>query len=321
MPGIDDYAKSLRQDSGQRLEHTKTNLSAMKNLYPAIVVDEADPTEQGRLVARIVSLDEVGEVNGGRDRNISDGKLQFAVPLMPGFIHMRPLPGEMVFLLMENPSDITAPRYWIGPVLTSQLKLRYQTYRDALRVFDKTSFNLNQQLLSRSEPSLGLPERSDVALQGRDDTHIILRPKEIFIAAGLFRPDTLKANLEHPSFLRMKQIVNTDEKAELKRYSMAEMTSTVVNIYSPRGKFRENSLEQFEDNKELKELGELANKLHPTVFGDELVKLLDLMIRIILTHVHTPQAPLAPNPNSKQLSNYTVTGELQRLLSKHVRVN
>ena len=321
MPGIDDYAKSLREEQGQRLDQNKTNLSAMKNLYPAIVVKEEDPTEQGRLVARIISLDESGKVNGGRDRNIKDGQLQYAVPLMPGFIHMRPLPGEMVFLLMENPSEITAPRYWIGPVLTSQLRLEYQTYRDALKIFDKTDFNPNQKLLSRSEPSLGLPERNDVAFQGRDDAHIILRPKEIFMAAGLFRPDTLKANIEHPSYLRMKQIVNTDEESEIKRYSMAELTSTVVNIYSPRGKFREQSLEQFEDNDDLKDLGELAKQLHPAVFGDELVKLLDLMIRVILTHIHTPQAPLASNPNSKQLSNYTVNGELQKLISKHVRVN
>lgn len=321
MPGIDDYAKSLQQDSGQRLDQTKVNLSSMKNLYPAIVVDENDPTEQGRLVARIVSLDEKGGKRGGRDRNIPDEKLQYAIPLMPGFVHMRPLPGEMVVLLMENPSDITAPRFWIGPVITSQLRFNYQTFGDAIRVYDKSDFNPNQQILSRSEPSLGLPKRGDVALQGRDDTHVILRPKEIFIAAGLFQPGEIKANLEHPSFLKMKQIVNTNEDAKIKRYSTGEITSTVVNLYSPRGKFRESSLEQFEDNEDLKELGALANKLHPAVFGDELVKLLDLMIRIILTHVHTPQAPLAPNSNSKKLSKYTIEGELQQIISKHIRIN
>ena len=321
MPGIDDYAKSLQQDNGQRFDQAKTNLSSMKNLYPAIVVNEEDPTEQGRLVARIVALDEKGEITGGRDRNISNEKLQYAIPLMPGFIHMRPIHGEMVILLMENPSDITAPRYWIGPVITSQLKFNFQSYRDAIRVFDKSSFNPNQTLLSRSEPSLVLPERSDVALQGRDDTHVILRPKEIFIAAGLFSPGTIKANIEHPSYLRLKQIVNTGDNAEISRYSAGELTSTVVNIYSPRGKFREKSLEKFEINDDLKELGELASRLHPLVFGDELIKLLDLMIRILLTHVHTPQAPLAPNSNSKKLLNYTVEGELQKLISKHIRVN
>jgi len=45
MPGIDDYAKSLQQDNGQRFDQAKTNLSSMKNLYPAIVVNEEDPTE------------------------------------------------------------------------------------------------------------------------------------------------------------------------------------------------------------------------------------------------------------------------------------
>jgi len=65
----------------------------------------------------------------------------------------------------------------------------------------------------------------------------------------------------------------------------------------------------------------LANSLHPAVFGDELVKLLNNIIQVLLTHIHTPQSPLAPNPLSESLKPYTTPNKLQDLISKHVRFN
>lgn len=320
MPGINEYADSLQRASGQKFDSSKNNIGSMKNAYPAIVVDADDPTEQGRIKARIVSLSESGEIIGGRDRNVPDISLQWAVPLKTGFLWSMPKLGEMVILLMENPSEITAPRYWIGPIITSQLKLNFQGYREASKVYARTDFNPNKLLLSRSEPSIELPNKNDVALQGRDDTHVILKPREILIATGFYRQGELKANTESPSHLRLKQINNSDE-AEIKSYSQANLQSTVVNIFSPRGKYREEELAKFEINQDLKDLGDLANRLHPAVFGDELVKLLDLIIKILLNHIHTPQNPLVTNPDSRQLSSYTVDGELQKLLSKHIRIN
>lgn len=321
MPGIDDYVNSLRQDSGQRQEQQLTNSGKFKNLYPAIVVQEKDVLEQGRIVARIVNLDNNGNVVPGRDKNIPDNRLPFAVPLSPGFLHYRPLPGEMVILLIENPSDITSPRYWVGPIITSPLKLSFQSFRESAQVFDKTDFNQNQKLKARLEPSLNLPGRADVALQGRDDARVILRPREIYMAAGIFRKDELKANTETPCTLRMRQIENQGEDVDLKNISSTELTSTVINLFSPRGKFREEQLSQFENNEDLKDLGELANQLHPAVFGDELVKLLDLIIRVLLNHIHTPQKPLATTADSKTLSRYNVDGELQKIISNHIRLN
>lgn len=322
MPGIEDYVNSLRQNQGQRGEKTPTNIGALKNIYPAIVVREDDPLEQGRIVARIVSVDSEGKIAGGRDRNIPDSALPWSVPMQTGFIHARPLPGEMVILFMENPSDITAPRYWMGPVITSQLKFRFQGFKEAIKVFSRTDFNPNQKLKARLEPSLRLPERIDVALQGRDDTHVILKPKEVFIAAGMFEPDTIKANLTTPAKFSMRQVVNDqDTNPRLPRYSTTDLLSTVINIYSNRGKFRAENLKQFEVNEDLKDLGALADSLHPAVFGDELVKVLDLIIRILLTHIHTPQSPLAPTPDSAALSRYTTNGELQNIISNHVRIN
>jgi hypothetical protein len=80
-------------------------------------------------------------------------------------------------------------------------------------------------------------------------------------------------------------------------------------------------MSKFETNEDLKSFGEFANTLHPLVFGDELVKLLDLIIRTILTHIHTPQNPMLAIPESDSLKEYTVEGALQNILSKNIRIN
>ena len=88
-----------------------------------------------------------------------------------------------------------------------------------------------------------------------------------------------------------------------------------------KSKFRDQNLAKFEINENLKSLGNLADSLHPAVFGDELIKLLDLIIRVLLTHIHTSQNPLLPTPDSETLLGYTVSGELQNIISNTVRIN
>ena len=104
----------------------------------------------------------------------------------------------------------------------------------------------------------------------------------------------------------------------LKKYSQATLISTNINLYSPRGKFRGDDIKTFEKNDDLKSFGSIADTLHPTMFGDESVRLFDIIIRLILTHIHTPQMPLLETALSRELKSYTVDGNLQNLLSKQI---
>ena len=105
------------------------------------------------------------------------------------------------------------------------------------------------------------------------------------------------------------------------RYSQANLTSTSVNIFSSRGKFRKNAESPYEISEDLKSFGELANTLRPLVFGDELIKLLNLIIRLLLAHIHHPQKPLLSTDLSKELSEYTIDGRLQEIISNYIRIN
>ena len=320
MPGsLDNIAKSALSNTGQANFYSQGN-QAVRNVYPAIVVSISDPLEQNRITARIVNLDPNGNVLGGRDRDTSDDKLPLCIPVLPEHFHVRPLVGEMVLIFLENPSDNSAPRYWFGPIINSKNKLTYQAYREAVKIFDYTAFNVNKSVNNNSNTASAYPVQADVAMQGRGDADLMLRQREAYLVAGKFNVGTFNVNTTQPSYLQLKQYDNVTT-GPLTGYSQTNLQSTNINIFSPIGSFRDSNLAQFEKNPNLESFGDFANSIHPAVKGDELVKLLDLIIRTLLTHIHTPQKPLLPISESKTLQDYTVDGNLQNILSQYVRIN
>lgn len=418
-------------------------LNSKRILFPAIVVPfgNNDRSEQGRIRARIVAIDDTtGEIIGrnnrdigslenydslsGTDRGIPDSELVLCIPFLPQFVAVTPQVGEMVYLILENAADKASTRYWIGPIITSKLKLPFQGYEDAVAIFDKTNFYSNKKLDGSALSVENIfPKSSEVALQGRQDADLILKNRELLLIAGKMNVKNFTVNTKQPSFLRLKQIdsveqvknkinypdathnilatisksgseytsiikvifkvtnftmendidisvtrddavnftkrkigeykekykrwkliteidefLNEDKmyffKAEKKKeeqdekdkypfnsYSLAELVSTNINFHSPRGKFRGDEIKDYEISEDLKALSELANSLHPSVFGDELVKLLDLMIRYLIDHIHQPQSPPIETSISDTIKTYTVKGNLQNLLSNLIRIN
>jgi hypothetical protein len=315
---FDKLSQSILTNAGQN-NISADGASFNRVVYPAIVVNVNDPLGLNRLQARIINLDESENIVGGKDRDRTDANLPLCFPMLPEFFHSRPDIGEMVMLIIENPHDETSPRYWMGPIINTQLKLKYQGYKEAVKLFDQTLFNVNPTTQNQKQAPGILPGQGDIALQGRSDADLILKIREVYLVAGKFKDGTLDANVDNPSFLQLRQILIGETRE--KEISQANLQSTNVNIYSPVGKFRNKNIAQFEINSELGGFGENAASLHPVVFGDELVRLLDLIINTLLTHIHTPQSPLVPSPFSAELQLYTITGKLQNLISNHVRVN
>jgi hypothetical protein len=233
--------------------------------------------------------------------------------------------GEMVFIILENPDQNTSTRFWVGPIMTSKYKLNFQSYSEAVKILDYTNHPSNQNVETIPSKSRVWPTKSDVGLMGRNDSQILLRPREVHLSAGIFKKGTYEANEEHPSYIQLKQVdLNpSSSPTDIQRFSHSQINavSTNINLVSPRGKFRDVSLKKFENNPDLESLGELAERLHPAVFGDELVKLIDLIIKYLLNHIHTPQSPPVPDPYSLALGEYTVQGKLQDICSMHVRLN
>jgi len=443
MPKDDIIAQRALQNAGQG--NYSSNISNGRGIYPAIVVPYGtnDNSEQNRIRARIVTVQDDGKIQGrinlnseenyngysGKDRGITDDNLVLCMPLLPEFFHIRPQVGEMVFVILENPTDNSSVRYWIGPIISSKLKLNYQGFEDSYKMFNKTTFISSPKTSGSLDLSTTFPEDSDVAIQGRKDADLILKNREALLIAGKFSDfQNFVINTDYPSYLRLKQFdsTTTEEKPTvepkniihninvgmvhdpignkfagtiivkeiksdielknetntyisssdtiswlstkitevktkypnwsftsemetyktykkdyyvvsapsvtdppvatnnenlLKKYSQATLISTNINIYSPRGKFRGNDVKSFEKNDDLKSFGTFADTLHPAIFGDETVRVLDLIIRLLLTHIHTPEMPLLQTAISNELKKYTVDGWLQNLISNHIRIN
>lgn len=241
MPKFDSLSKSNLNKNGQTGFYGDSTRKRI--MYPAIVVPNGtqDSSEQGRIRARIVSVDdENGEIIGkqnnnqenynsysGVDRGIRDGDLVMCVPFLPQFFFVKPQPGEMVYVVMETPVDESSTRFWIGPIINSKLKLNYQSFEESIKIFDKTTFTGNKKINS-SEITVQnvFPKDSDVAIQGRNDADLMLKNKEALLIAGKFNKQTYSVNTETPSFLKLKQVPSSVD--ELNTVSPPPATHNIV---------------------------------------------------------------------------------------------
>jgi len=317
------------------------NSSSFRIIYPAIVRSTDDYAGFNRIKAEIVFLDENGKIKPGKDKDTPTDKLPICIPLVPEFVHVRPQIGETVLIISENPQDLSSPRYWIGPVISQQTKLSFQSYSDASEIFQINNFSQkntasNPTTNNLNKAAVYFPQPNEIAFQGRQDADITFSPRSALIRAGRFKKGTTELNTTTPCQLEIKQVdaeiknpnsIKLFDKlnsktTEFRPYSQANLQSTNINIYSLEGKFRkvdnENSVEVSE---RLKDFGDIANSLHPTVFGDELIVLLKLILKYLVTHIHTPQNPALSDDVSEKLDGYLNGNKLQDLISNVVRIN
>lgn len=324
--GFDTFNKrvSSKLSSNGQAENGSFNESDRnKKLYLAKVISNDDPFEMGRITTQILSFNSDGKEIPSEDRLTSQPS--FAIPLISTYLHVRPLVGEMVYIIFEDEKDKTSLRYWIGPVITTKTNLAGQSFSSASEIFQKTESNLNPRL-NNSEALSVMPTIGEIALQGRQDADLILKTREAYLTAGKFlnnSKEQFKINTLTPLYLQLKQFDNNIDDPKAFNYSQANLQATSINIYSTLGKFRDpKDGKTYETaNENLEKIGELAQALHPSVFGDQLIHCLDLIIKLLLTHSHPLQSTLVKNALSKELSQYTIDGKLQDLLSKYVRIN
>lgn len=342
MPGKNSFtsmSENLLQQGGQGFSRSVGTQNS-RIIYPAIVRSIDDNANQNRIQAEIVNLDVGGRIIPGKDRDIPLSNLPICLPWESEFLHVRPKVGECVWVIAENPTDLTSPRFWKGPVITSSIKLPFQAYEESVNIFNVTSYNKGgiygaPTLQTQIKQATVLPSQSEIALQGREDADVVLRPREIEIRVGKFKINSVsELNTETPCRIQLKQydtnpnttgIRNVDNtlNENFLPYSQLNIQATNINFISNEGKFREYNAKTAENNynPRLKDYGTQAPRLHPVVFGDELMDLLKILIQFLLNHIHTPQNPPLTNNLSEQLEQYINSGKMQDLVSNHIRVN
>lgn len=164
------------------------------------VIDNSDAKGTGEIKVRIDGVDKLD----------GDNDLIPALPLLPKFLNVYPQVGECVFIIeyehKVGPKFATKnKRYWIGPVISQLQFLEKDGYKNAqtqeIDGYSKPSVNIE----TLKEANGVYPTKEDIALQGRDNTDIIFKPKEIRIRAGKWDiTDNLKYNKKDPAYIQLK---------------------------------------------------------------------------------------------------------------------
>jgi hypothetical protein len=164
--GINDYSKDSRD--------TQT----VPIIRIGQVVSVIDSTKSGRIQVKITGID---------DTETEDSLIK-CVPLLPKYLSILPKPGECVFVFQyeNNSTNPTASfktkRFWIGPLITQPTKLDGENYTDSLSILPDGYVKLKDPKIE--DGAYGNDE--DVTLQGRYNTDIIQKDRQIWLRAGKF---------------------------------------------------------------------------------------------------------------------------------------
>ncbi len=329
---------SIRNNAGQ-----STGARGNQNnriIYPAIVREVDDSAGYNRIKAEIVNLNDFGQIYSGKDKDLTLSQLPLAIPLLPEFMHVRPKVGECVLVILENPTDPTSARYYIGPLINQQTKLDFQSFQSSQSIYNRNTFKGKDIAGSPStniNKSAGelFATQDEIAFQGRKNSDIVFGDNTVKIRTGIFNYPSFEENTTHPCKIELKivnepiattgiKIADSTINKDFKPFSQQNIIATNINIFSPEGKFRNTTIgnKEVNYNQRLNDFGDLAKTLHPAVLGDELVGILNLIINYMFTHVHTPQSTSLPNNFAYQLEKYRNKDAMSALiLSNVIRIN
>ena len=175
--------------------------STNTNIIPIIRIGEVinvnDITKSGRIKVKIVGVDD----------NETDQSLIDCVPLLPKYLITLPKVGECVFLFQyENQTgtpgtSFKTKRFWIGPLISQPTKLSEETYNSAQSILPDGYTKLKDPNIE--EGAYG--EDDDIVLQGRYNTDILQKDRQIWLRVGKFiESDPTKFNSKDVGYIQLK---------------------------------------------------------------------------------------------------------------------
>lgn len=284
------------------------------------VVDIKDINNGGRIRARIRPIDNTIKL---------DNKIQYAFPLLPKMLHVKPKLHEMVLVVLSDEKDEGSQRYYIGPVISQPQFLEKDIYGAG-------ASNMLQGSSNKPAPSDEyklkglLPSDNDVSLSSRKNTDIILKDNDLLIRCGVKILDEteIKFNQKNPAFLKLKYYPyghNFEHSGRVENVSsVATIHADKINLISSNGDpyigvtdktdlLNDNAIEKFLKNG------------HAIPYGDKLCDLLSEFIKVFKEHTHNyNNLPVVHDPNYNEfITKYGVDGKFLKdiLLSKNIKIN
>lgn len=297
-----------------------------------------DPLGLGRIKVWIKG----NSVNGGDDETFAKegiAGLPWCIPLLPRHINITPKIGEGVFIFLFSREKQNADRLYIGPLISSSIKLDYDDAKTtALAGFTFGPFQAPVNVANIPDLKGVFPNKEDVSIQGRFNTDITQRKNEIIIRAGKFdtktndtaateNPYGIKFNTQTQGFIQIKNNVklptNSETQVKTSYGSVTNIVSNKINLITHGGSPIFN-VPKANDPIPTDELENILKNAHQVPFGDVLLRYLILLKEAFLSHVHNGNGNVATDlsPKTSVADFSSKASQLeQTMLSKNVRIN
>lgn len=276
------------------------------------VVANNDPDDGGRIKVRIKGVDD----------KLNDADVPYAFPLIPKFVNVKPKIGETVMVILPNSDNKFENRHFIGPVISQPQFLNKDNHFLSSQSMLDTGFVEPDQAPSRVPEARGVysnPE--DVSIEGRGNTDMIMKNKEVLIRAGKFvTGNRLRFNRQNPAYIQIKHDANisTEDNDQQQLGTVTNIVSNKINLLTHDKGDPRFDLANREKMIGDEELTNILKDARPVVYGDRLIEFIELLQKYIKNHIH-PYPGIKPDEDDtvQRLMEY----DLQSLVSENVKVN
>lgn len=257
--------------------------------------------------------------------------LPYAFPLLPKTFRSVPKVGECVLIFTSELGNNDSNRYYIGPVISQDQKLYYDSYDygrgSAIALLQNNPIAPLESLTKFEETNGSFPKKEYVSIVGRKGEDIILKDDEIDIRCGI-RTEPINSenpnligeviyNTQNPSYiqLRHKNAIGHSPKQEAD--GVINVVADKINLISHKDDNQFNLTDK-EELIKADELDDIMKKLHQVPYGDLLVKALNIIRDSITNHVHPyPGMPPCSDTYIKDL----LSTDFDEILSDNVRTS
>ncbi len=265
----------------------------------------------------VTSIDDLND--GGRikvkvlefDKKILNNDLVYCYPMLPKFFHIFPKVGEIVKVFIEDIKYPQRGRHWMGSVISQPHKIKFDSAFTAYSTTDLALFSPDKAPSTFPDAIGVYPNKEDVGLIGRENADIILKPSQVMIRAGKHENENpLKLNVKNPAQI----LLSFDQKQKTTDYySNTIIFSDKIALISHDGNPKAKSTLLTKEDRE-----NIFKDTHPIPRGDLLIEVLDLMRKVLISHIHGYSGlPADPTAMIENLNNI----DFSKLLQKNIVIN
>lgn len=262
------------------------------------------------------------------DNRKTIAEIQYAYPLLPKMLHIKPKVGEAVLILLTASNVGTSNRYYIGPIISQPQMMNFDGYSSgALAMYPDAIFTPKTAHNRVPDAKGAFCDEEDIAIYGRTGCDIILKENDVRVRCGArIESDTpIKQafNRLSPAYLKMKyykegqSVENYKYGWEHKYNSTATLVADQINLIANNAKTYYNTT----DSKDMisdEEMQKIISQAHLLPYGDVLIEFLEYFLRMFKEHAHPyPGMPTILPSGHQDFFNY----DLKQILSKNVRIN